>query len=138
MKNGKTKLEKDLLLRKKAEELIIKKKNVTQDTKLSYIETLELIHELDVHQIELEMQNEELLLAKKQAEEVAHDDPQQEGKLQPRDKCVHPATQLRLHQGADRRGVEHRAERQPHQGGGERCQEPRRSCGGEAKGLHSQ
>jgi hypothetical protein len=35
MKNGKTKLEKELLLRKKAEELILKKKILTPDTKLS-------------------------------------------------------------------------------------------------------
>jgi PAS domain S-box-containing protein len=68
MKNGKSNLEKDLLLRKKAEEIILKQKRISPDTKLSYIETLELIHELDVHQIELEMQTEELLLAKNQAE----------------------------------------------------------------------
>lgn len=54
------------ILRKKAEELLKSRSGST----VSYSEgdLLKLIHELEVHQIELELQNEELLLAKEQAE----------------------------------------------------------------------
>jgi PAS domain S-box-containing protein len=57
-------------LRQKAEELLKKKSSGTASF-LSEIETLKLIHELEVHQIELEMQNEELSLAKERAAELA-------------------------------------------------------------------
>jgi PAS domain S-box-containing protein len=57
-------------LREKAEE-ILKNKPISIDTLCLQGETLKLIHELDVHQIELEMQNEELRLAKEQVEIAA-------------------------------------------------------------------
>ena len=68
MKNGNTNVEFQDLIREKAEEMLLNRKNLSTETPLSYIETLELIHELDVHQIELEMQNTELLLAKEKVE----------------------------------------------------------------------
>ncbi|MCI4442125.1 MAG: PAS domain S-box protein, partial [Lentimicrobium sp.] len=55
------------ILRQKAEEQL-KNKSIPTDKNISDIETLKLIHELDVHQVELEMQNEELLTAKIKAE----------------------------------------------------------------------
>lgn len=54
-------------LRQKAEELI-KKKFLNPEIELSEIDSQKLIHELKVHQVELELQFEELDLAKEQAE----------------------------------------------------------------------
>ena len=59
------------LLRQKAEELLKKKSSKTASP-FSEVESFRLIHELEVHQIELELQNEELLLARVAAE-VAND-----------------------------------------------------------------
>lgn len=57
------------LLRKKAEDHL-KKLAPKKDSFLSEAEMLKLIHELEVHQIELEMQNLELLAAKESAERL--------------------------------------------------------------------
>jgi len=55
------------LLRQKAEELLKKKSSKTASP-FSEVESLRLIHELEVHQIELELQNEELRRAWAEAE----------------------------------------------------------------------
>jgi len=58
------------ILRRKAEELL--RKNLKKPgSSLSEVEILKLIHEIEVHQIELELQNEELKLAKNRAIELA-------------------------------------------------------------------
>ncbi|MCX6159763.1 MAG: ATP-binding protein [Ignavibacteriae bacterium] len=54
-------------LREKAEELL-KKKPLKAGAQISKADTQRLVHELEVHQIELELENEELKLAKAQAE----------------------------------------------------------------------
>ena len=60
------------LLRQKAEGLL-KKRSSKTTSHLSEIEVLKLIHELEVHQIELEMQNQELLQVKEQLAKAATD-----------------------------------------------------------------
>jgi len=55
------------LLRQKAEEILKNRLEKVEDTNFEG-NILKLIHELDVHQIELEMQNHELINAKTQAE----------------------------------------------------------------------
>lgn len=52
-----------VILRQKAEEKLTESKD-----SITEIDSLKLIHELQIHKIELEMQNEELVLAKEQAE----------------------------------------------------------------------
>src|ERR1035437_10957841 len=56
-------------LRRKAEEQI-KKESTSSDQSLSEGDTLKLLHELQVHQIELLMQNAELMEAQKRAEDA--------------------------------------------------------------------
>ena len=58
------------ILREKAEESL-KKKLSKRNESTSEFDTQKLFHELEVHQIELEMQNEELILARTAAEEAA-------------------------------------------------------------------
>jgi PAS domain S-box-containing protein len=67
MGNNEGKFEDKALLRQRAEELQ-HRKNSSAKSKVSEVEALKMIHELEVHQIELEMQNHELIYAKEQAE----------------------------------------------------------------------
>jgi PAS domain S-box-containing protein len=58
------------ILRRKAEEVLLKRKSAKAGSRLSEAETLKLVHDLEVHQIELEMLNDALVLAKERAEDA--------------------------------------------------------------------
>ena len=62
--------ETESVLRQKAE-AVLEKKSFKKGPKLSEIDALKLVHELEVFQIELELQNEELFMAKEKAAEMA-------------------------------------------------------------------
>lgn len=68
MKNQK--LSNSILLRQKAEAKLASE-FAKSDFSFIEMDVLRINHELKVHQIELEMQNDELVLAKEQAEEIA-------------------------------------------------------------------
>ena len=68
MKNTHNKSEAEIL-RQKAEELL-KKKSAGTASPFSEVESIRLIHELQVHQIELELQHDELRLTRAEAEAV--------------------------------------------------------------------
>ncbi len=57
-------------MRQQAEKRL-KKKSPNASSQLSEADSLKLIHELEVHQIELEMLNEELLISRSAAQEAA-------------------------------------------------------------------
>lgn len=67
MKNSKYIMMDTTILRQKAEELLQNKK-LDLSSLIDVSDILKVLHELEVHQIELEMQNEELILAKEKAE----------------------------------------------------------------------
>jgi signal transduction histidine kinase len=69
MKNAENKTDLSIL-RQKVED-ILKKKQLKPGSHYSEVDTLKLNHELEVHQIELEMQNEELMHARSTALEAA-------------------------------------------------------------------
>ena len=64
------KSEADSALRQKAE-ILLNNRTVKRGSQLSEIDALKLVQELEVYQIELELQNEELFLAKARAEELS-------------------------------------------------------------------
>jgi PAS domain S-box-containing protein len=68
--NNSSKQSKAAKLRQKAE-TFLRINAAETGTPLTEIETLRLIHELEVHQIELELQNDELMLASSAAKEAA-------------------------------------------------------------------
>jgi signal transduction histidine kinase len=70
MKKPQIHLTEGATLRRKAEEQL-KKRQSTVSSQSSEADIWKLTHELQVHQIELELQNEELLLAKERADSVA-------------------------------------------------------------------
>jgi len=69
--NNSSKLSKSANLRQKAETLL-NINSAETSSPLSEIETLKLVHELEVHRIELEVTNEELLLANSAAQQAVH------------------------------------------------------------------
>lgn len=69
MKNADNKSE-SAILRRKAEELL-KKKSSKTDSELSETDTIKLIHDLELRQIELELQIEELESVKHKTENVS-------------------------------------------------------------------